>query len=111
LPGWQKVFHERHGEDLVFLSVALDAQGDARLLPYAAKDRHYFVTLMDGEKSVGGLYGFKAIPNGLLIDERGILRHKVFSAFDIGRPETRVLLGEWLSSSAPLSRPRFQGED
>ncbi len=34
-----------------------------------------FTTVVDEENLLSQLYGFKAIPNGLLIDEGGVLRY------------------------------------
>lgn len=40
-----------------------------------------------------------------------MLRHKILSAFDIRRPETRVFLKAWLSSPSPLTRGQFEDEE
>ncbi len=36
---------------------------------------------------LGKLFGYRAIPNGVFIDETGVLRYRRFSGFDIGKPE------------------------
>ena len=68
--------------------------------------------MVDEDNLLGELYGFKAIPNGLLIDEAGVLRHKIISAFDINLPDTADFLEQWLTSpSKDLERKEFVGED
>ena len=46
-----------------------------------------------------------------MIDEAGMLRDKVLSAFDVGRRETIELMEQWLNSSEPLQRDPFEWED
>ena len=43
----------------------------------------------------GQLYGFKAIPNGFLIDEEGVLSYMKFGGFDIRKSEIAKLASEW----------------
>lgn len=66
-----------------------------------------FVTLVDQANTLSDLYGFKAIPNGFLIDERGIVRFSQLGGFDIRRQETAEVLESWLSGN-PLE---LIGED
>ena len=56
-----------------------------------------FTTLVDQANILSDLYGFKAVPNGFLIDERGIVRFSQLGGFDIGRRETVETLEGWLS--------------
>ena len=56
-----------------------------------------FVTLVDQANTLSDLYGFKAIPNGFLIDEQGIVRFSQLGGFDIRRQETAEVLERWLS--------------
>lgn len=91
--------------------MALDAQGRDRVLPYVEESGATFTTALDEENLLGELYGFKAIPNGLLIDEEGILGDKVLSAFDVGLKETVELMERWLESSQPVRRGAFKWEE
>jgi len=43
-----------------------------------------FPTVIDAENQFGALLGFKAIPNGLLLDPHGIIRYAKFGGFDVG---------------------------
>ena len=56
-----------------------------------------FVTLVDQVNTLSDLYGFKAIPNGFLIDEQGVVRFSQLGGFDIRRRETAEVLERWLS--------------
>ena len=54
-----------------------------------------FTTVVDEENLLSQLYGFKAIPNGLLIDEGGVLRYKKFGGFDLRQPQIAEIVAEW----------------
>ena len=47
------------------------------------------------------MYGFKAIPNGFLIDEEGVVRYKMLSGFDIRKAETAAVLDRWTAGLEP----------
>ena len=56
--------------------------------------------MVDEENLLGQLYGFKAVPNGFLIDEQGIVRYKKLGGFDIRRTESAQVVNEWLNEPA-----------
>ena len=60
-----------------------------------------FTTLVDRGNVLSDLYGFRAVPNGFLIDERGIVRFAQLGGFDIGRRETAEMLERWVSGHSP----------
>jgi tetratricopeptide (TPR) repeat protein len=75
----------------------MDVQGAPRAEPYVRQAKAGFVTVVDQENLLGDLYGFKAIPNGFLIDEQGILRYGELGSFDIRKPKTRAVLDQWVA--------------
>lgn len=56
--------------------------------------------MVDEENLLGQLYGFKAVPNGFLIDEQGVVCYKKLGGFDIRRAESAQVVNEWLSEHA-----------
>ena len=92
---WQE-YHRRHWDKgLEVLSVALDAQGGDRVRPYVERASATFTTVVDEENLLSRIYGFKAVPNGLLVDEDGVLRYREFGGFDIRKADTADLLDRW----------------
>ncbi len=77
------------------LSVAMDVQGAENARPYLKKAGAEFTTVVDEENLLGQLYGFKAIPNGYLIDEGGTVRYKRLGGFDIRQAETASVVKGW----------------
>ena len=51
--------------------------------------------MVDDENLLGHLYGFKAVPNGFLIDESGVVQYKKLGGFDVRREETAQLVEQW----------------
>jgi hypothetical protein len=47
--------------------------------------------VVDTENELGLLFGFKAVPNAVFIDEAGIIRYTKFGGFDIRKAEYRQL--------------------
>ncbi len=78
----------------------MDAQGPDAPRPFAEPTRDSFVTLVDADNTLGDAFGFKAIPNGVLISPEGLLDGTVAGRFDIRREETRELVERWLDSDA-----------
>ena len=76
--------------------MAMDAQGAQKARPYVEKAGAKFTTVVDDENLLGQLYGFKAIPNGFLIDEDGIVRYKKLGGFEIRGAETANIVRKWV---------------
>jgi len=82
---WQQFLQGRpqRGE-LAFLSVAVDVD-PRRPEPYA-KDLP-FPTAVDSVGQLGRLFDFDVVPNGVFVDEQGVIRFIHIGGFDIRRPE------------------------
>ena len=87
--------HERHGDAVEVLSIAVDAQGAEKARPFVEKAGAQFTTLVDESNLLGRAYGFKAIPNGYLIDESGVVRYKRLGGFDVRRADTAQVVERW----------------
>lgn len=80
--------------------MAVDLQGPEKARPFHTAARAEFTTVIDEANSLAALFGFKAIPNGMLLDEQGRLAFKHFSGFDIRKPETAEIVKMFLASRA-----------
>jgi len=79
---WQQFLHDR--PELAFLSVAVDV--DPRRPEPFAKDLP-FPTAVDSAGQLGRLFDFDVVPNGVFVDEQGVIRFVHIGGFDIRRPE------------------------
>jgi len=67
--------------------VAVDLQGPEKAKPYVDAASPEFNVVIDKRNVLGTLFGYRAIPNGVFLDENGTLRYRKFSGFDIRKPE------------------------
>lgn len=83
----------------------MDAQGSDLPRRYAQTAGATYKILLDEEGLLASLYGFRAIPNGWVIDSDGVIRFQQIGGFDIGKPEVKDTLEKILKGGAP-SEPR-----
>jgi hypothetical protein len=100
LPVWQQFYEANKDAGVEVLTVAMDAQGPERPRPYVERAGATFKTVVDQGNLLGGLYGFKAVPNGYLIDENGTVSYMKLGGFDIRRAETCDVLDRWLAGES-----------
>jgi len=84
---WQQFLDEYPEPDaFAFLSVAVDTHPE-RVRPFA--EPYSYPTVVDSANVLGRLFDFDVVPNGLLIDEAGIVRFLHVGGFYLGRPAIR----------------------
>ena len=79
------------------LSVAVDLQGPEKARPYHDQASAEFVTVVDEQNSLARVFGYRAIPNGILVDETGRLQFQKYGGFDVKNAETRDLVSDFFS--------------
>ena len=67
--------------------MAVDLQGADKPRPYVEAAKAEFNVVLDQKNVLGSVFGYRAIPNGVFIDENGVLRFRKFSGFDIKKPD------------------------
>lgn len=80
--------------------MAVDAQGTDKVQPYLTLAGATFVTLIDQSNLLSSIFRFKAVPNGLLIDEQGILNYQKYGGFEIRKPEFRDIVYTWAEGAS-----------
>ena len=88
------------GDDFEIVAVAMDAQGANKPRPFMQKAGATFTCLLDSENLLAKTFGFKAVPNVILVDEQGNVVYQKFGGFDIQKPETRQIVEAWLNASS-----------
>lgn len=84
----------------------MDTQGPDLPRPFVEGTEDAFPTLIDADNVLGRYFGFKAIPNGVLVSTEGKVDAVVAGGFDIRRSETRELVETWLTGSeVPVLEP------
>ena len=83
------------------MAVAMDAQGPEKARPYLELAQATFQCAVDADNVLGEVFNFKAIPNGVFIDEEGIIRYIRLGGFDIRKPEFARLAQLWAQGASP----------
>lgn len=101
LPVWQEFHQGLSGKGTELLAVAMDAQGPERATPYLELAHATFQCAVDANNVLGEVFNFKAIPNGVFIDEEGVIRYVRLGGFDIRKPEFARLVQLWAQGTSP----------
>jgi hypothetical protein len=84
----------------------MDAQGPERARHYAQAAHATYPVLVDQEGVLSSLYGFRAIPNGWIIDKEGVIRFRHLGGFDIRKSETVNAIEQILKGAVPEAADR-----
>ena len=87
------------------MSVAVEHSGldAARSLVRAAGVT--FPTIIDDHGALSRYFGFKVVPNGVLLDEEGIIRWAKFGGFSVDNPEDVAVVERFLAGEDPGASP------
>ncbi len=69
------------------LSVAMDGGGVEQPRAFVEQFGVTFPTFLDASGLLFRLYGFSAVPNGVYVDEAGIIRFQLFTGFSVDRED------------------------
>jgi hypothetical protein len=78
---WQQVYQRRTRPDVELVAIGMDRGGADSLRPFVEKARATFPILVDTAGRTSQLFDFKAIPNGLLVDEGLMVRYRKDGGF------------------------------
>ena len=82
--------------------MAIDFQGADKARPYVEQAYATYPNAVDSENLLSDVFGFRAIPNAVFVDEAGIIRYIKFGGFDIRMPADRVV-AEGFAESPDIS--------
>ena len=73
---WQDVYERIRGPEVEFIAIALDPSGADAPRPFVEAAGATYPVLVDAIGQASARYGFKVVPNGVLVDEAGIIRYR-----------------------------------
>jgi hypothetical protein len=89
--------------------VAVEVQGAGASRPWLEAAGATFPTVVDGANVLGETFGYRAIPNGIFLDESGRVRFQKLGGFSVHRPDDvaaiEALLGARTGSPAGSDHP------
>ncbi|MDP9352809.1 MAG: hypothetical protein M3P51_14900 [Chloroflexota bacterium] len=98
-------------DDLSLLSIAADVQGVEAAGPYVEAARPDFTTAVDSTNMLGYLFGYKAVPNGVVLNSEGTVLYARYGGFSVHDEESvervdAALKGKQIQAAqAPGSAP------
>ncbi len=105
MPGWQR-FAENHASDpFEVIAIAIEHQGAEAARPFVEAAGVTFPVLIDSLGLLSTHFGFKVVPNGLLIDEDGGVRYANYGGFDVAHPEDVALVERFIAGGDPGPSP------
>ena len=105
MPGWQRFYQRHQGDDIAVVSIAIEHTGAEAARPFVAAAGVEFPTAIDDRGVLSHHFGFKVVPNGLLVDEAGIVRWAKFGGFSIDDPGDVAVVERFLSGERPGPSP------
>ena len=66
------------------------------VIPFIEAANSTFSTLVDEQNHLSELFGFKAVPNVIVINKEGVIVGKQFGKFDIRKPGDFDILRHWI---------------
>lgn len=88
-----------------FVAIAVDPGGAEDARPYVDAARATFPTLVDATGAASAALGFKVVPNGLLVDEAGIVRYRKDGGFSNANPCDRAAVERFAQGQDPGPSP------
>jgi hypothetical protein len=87
------------------VSVALEHTGADAARPFVEAAQLSFATVVDEHGLLSDLLGFKAVPNGVLVDTDGIIRWSRYGGFSIDKEEDVAVVTRFLNGGDPGASP------
>jgi thiol-disulfide isomerase/thioredoxin len=107
MPSLEALSHQFPSQDFMVVGIATDYEGAQIVQPFMESFGLTFPLLLDPEMQVNDRFEIRSLPTSIVLDRRGVIRHKFFGAMDWNtvknRDLVRVLVGE--STSAPSPSP------
>lgn len=82
--------------ELAFVSVAADVGGADAARPFPEQAGATFTTLVDADNLLGRLFDYKIIPNGIFVDEAGVVQG-IWLGFSVDRTECVEAVDQFLA--------------
>jgi tetratricopeptide (TPR) repeat protein len=111
LPVWQEFYLAYRDKGIDVVTVSVDAQGASKVRPYIDSATPTYVTLLDELNELGSLFNFMAVPNCILIDERGVVEYWKYGGFDIRKDSYKNTVLEWAEKSNTDDSPKLNDDE
>ncbi len=110
MPSLEALSHQFPSQDFVVVGISTDYEGSQIVQPFMESFGLTFPVLLDPEMKVNDKFEIRSLPTSIVLDRRGVIRHKFFGAMDWNTPKNRDLVGALVAESAGAPvRPADKG--
>jgi hypothetical protein len=106
---WQQIYRDLPGPrdrgSFEFVAIAVDPGGPEQPRPFVEAAGATFPVLVDSTGLTSAALGFKVVPNGILVDEEGIVRYRKDGSFSNANPDDRAALERFARGEDPGASP------
>lgn len=103
MSGWQRFYADHRDADWDLISIAVEHADPEAARPFAAACT--FPTAVDAHGELAQRFDFKVVPNGILLDEAGIVRWAKFGGFSIEHADDVAVVERFLAGAEPEPSP------
>jgi len=93
------VYEAHKAEDFEVISIAMEHTGAEQARPFVAAANATYPTLVDETGATAMAFGFKAVPNGVLIDADGVVRYATYGGFSVAHAEDRAIVEQFAAGA------------
>ena len=87
------------------IAIALEHAGAEQARPFVAAAHATFPVLVDETGATAVAFGFKVVPNGVLVDADGFVRYANYGAFSVEQAADRGVVARFASGEDPGESP------
>jgi hypothetical protein len=102
---WQLQYEALRSTSFEIVSIAMEHGGAALARPFVQAAGATFPTVVDEQGLTAVAFGFKAVPNGLLVDEAGIVRYAKYGGFSVDKGDDLAAVERFARGEDPGASP------
>ncbi len=103
MPSLEALSHEFPSQDFLVVGVSTDYEGAEIVQPFMDSFGLTFPILLDPQMQVNDRFEVRSLPTSIVLDRRGVIRHKFFGAMDWNTVKNRDLVRVLVAEPADRS--------
>jgi peroxiredoxin len=106
MPSLEALSHEFPSQDFLVVGISTDYEGAEIVQPFMDSFGLTFPILLDPQMQVNDRFEVRSLPTSIVLDRRGVIRHKFFGAMDWNTVKNRDLVRVLVSEAADPAQAR-----
>jgi tetratricopeptide (TPR) repeat protein len=103
LPVWQSFYEKHKADNFQIVGIAMDAASPENARKFYQEAGVTFLRGVDRADALWATLGFGVVPNGIFLDEQGIVRYAKFGGFDARDAHDRGAIEHLLAAPAAVT--------